>query len=87
MLEVKGSIPRLILFGSSSAIVVNFLVLGILMALYSQGIQLFYSVPLLAVSTVSCVVGMITVSSITYAFYLDERESFPRVCGTEQGLV
>jgi hypothetical protein len=44
-------------------------------SLYSQGIQLFYSVPLLAVSAVSCVVGMITVSSITYAFYLDERES------------
>ena len=87
MWGIKGSVPRLILLGSASSILMNALVLGILMALYSQGIQLFYSVPLLAVSTVSCVVGMITVSSITYAFYLDERESFPRVCGTEPGLV
>jgi ABC-type phosphate transport system auxiliary subunit len=87
MWGIKGSVPRLILLGSASSILINAFVLGILMALYSQGIQLFYSVPLLAVSTVSCVVGMITVSSITYAFYLDERESFPRVCGAEQGLV
>jgi hypothetical protein len=85
MLEVKGSIPRLILFGSSSAIVVNFLVLGILMALYSQGIQLFYSIPVLAVSAISCVVGMITVGGMTYALYLDERDSFSRGC--EPGFV
>jgi hypothetical protein len=87
MWGIKGSVPRLILLGSASSILMNAFVLGILMALYSQGIQLFYSVPLLAVSAVSCVVGMITVSSITYAFYLDERESFPRVCGTEPVLV
>lgn len=86
MLEVKGSVPRLILLGCSSAILVNFLVLGILMALYSQGIQLFYSVPVLAVSAVSAVVGMTTVGGMTYALYLDERESFARGCGPEQAL-
>ena len=86
MWSVKGSVPRLILYGSVSSIVSNFLALGLLMALYGLGIQLFHSVPVLAVSALSTLVGMITTGGMTYALYLDELD-LARAGGQEPCLV
>jgi hypothetical protein len=82
MWAIKGSIPRIILYGFVSSILTNFLALGILAAFYSLGIQLFHSIPILAVSVTSTLVGMVVTGGMTYALYLDELDLL-RVCGEE----
>lgn len=75
MYAVKNSVPRLILYGTGASMLSSLTALGLLLGLYGVGIQLFHSVPLLAVSVASSVVGMITTGGMIYALYMDELEA------------
>lgn len=74
MWAMRGSVPRLILIGTAASVLSTLTALGSLLVLDSAGIRLYHSAPVLAVSVVSNVVGMITTGVIVYALYMDELE-------------
>lgn len=74
MWPVIGSVPRLILFGTGLSLLSSMTALALLLILDGMGIQAYHSAPVLAVSVVSSVVGMITTGGMIYALHMDELE-------------
>lgn len=74
MWAVRGSVPRLILFGTGLSALSSLTALALLLILDGVGIQAYHSAPVLAVSVVSSMVGMITTGGMIYALHLDELE-------------
>ena len=79
MWETKGSVPRLILTGLAFSILSGLTAMGLILGLYALGIQVFHSAPVLAVSFISHIIGMVTTAGMTYAEYMDDVESFTGV--------